>query len=90
MHRSGERKAMRRADDTDGNGIGYRTAADRDQGLKPVTVPRAARDLDEGAALRGGFQVTFTRRCESRGEFSDLAQRSIVGARGANRGGCGL
>src|SRR3954467_1934108 len=73
---------MRRTDDTDRHRIGDGAVQDRDQALQSVAIPGAARDLDEGAALRGGLEVAFARRREGGGEFSDLAQRLLVGSRG--------
>ena len=49
--------------------------------IQPVAIPGRARDVDEGAALRRGFELAFARRHEGGRQFGDLAQAGVVARR---------
>ena len=65
---------MRRADQTDRDGIDNGAAATRNHLIEFAAIPGRARDIDEGAALRRGFELAFARRHESRRQLRDIAQ----------------
>ncbi len=65
---------MRGADQADRDGIDDGAVATRNHCIEAVAIPCRARDLDEGAALRRGFQLTLARGHEGGRKLRDVAQ----------------
>ena len=85
MQRERQRNHMRGADEADRNGIGDRSLATGERAIETVAVPRRARDIDEGAALRQGLKVTLARGHERSCQFGNLTQASLISKATLNR-----
>ena len=69
---------MRGADETNRDGIDDGSVAMRNHWLKAIAIPGRARDVDECAALRRGFELAFARRHEGRRKLGDVPQCRLV------------
>ena len=78
MQRRSKRQIMRRARDADSDGIDDRSGAIRNGAFERDAAPCRTDDIDEGAPLRRGFKMPFTRGREGGGELGEIAQRGWI------------
>src|ERR1700748_1442278 len=73
-----QRDDVRGADKSDRHWIDEVALTAHDQGVQAFAVPGAMRDLDESAALRRSFKLSFARRRQRGSKFGDFPQDGIV------------